>query len=99
MSLEADHIVDRRRLRRKLTFWRVAAVLITILGVVGGALMARPSDTSLAQPMSPQISRVTIQGLILGGPERTDALDNLARSRNTRDANVHVDSTGGTTAP
>ena len=25
MSLEADHIVDRRRLRRKLTFWRVAA--------------------------------------------------------------------------
>ena len=24
MSLDADHIVDRRRMRRKLTFWRVA---------------------------------------------------------------------------
>jgi protease-4 len=98
MSLEADHIVDRRRLRRKLTFWRVAAVLITILGVVGAALMARRSDTSLAQPLSPQISRVTIQGLILGDPERTEALDNLARSRNTRAVIVHVDSPGGTTA-
>ena len=26
MSLDADAIVDRRRMRRKLTFWRVAAV-------------------------------------------------------------------------
>ena len=28
MSIESDVIVDRRRLRRKLTFWRVASVLI-----------------------------------------------------------------------
>src|SRR6266852_849746 len=98
MSLETDHIVDRRRLRRKLTFWRVAAVLIAILGVVGAALMARRSDTSLAQPLTPQISRVTIQGLILGDQERTEALDNLARSRNTRAVIVHIDSPGGTTA-
>ena len=26
MSLDADLIVDRRRMRRKLTFWRVVAV-------------------------------------------------------------------------
>ena len=43
MSLETDHIVDRRRLRRKLTFWRVAAVLIAIIGVIGVAVMARRS--------------------------------------------------------
>jgi protease-4 len=98
MSLETDHIVDRRRLRRKLTFWRVAAVLIAILGVVGAALVARRSDTSLAQPLTPQISRVTIQGLILGDQERTEALDSLARSRNTRAVIVHIDSPGGTTA-
>jgi protease-4 len=98
MSLETDHIVDRRRLRRKLTFWRVAAVLIAIAGVTGAALMARRSDTSLTQPLTPQISRVTIQGLIMGDKERTEALDNLARSRNTRAVIVHVDSPGGTTA-
>ena len=98
MSLDADTIVDRRRLRRKLTFWRVAAVLIAILGVVGAALVARRSDTSLAQPLTPQISRVTIQGLILGDQERTEALDSLARSRNTRAVIVHIDSPGGTTA-
>ena len=26
MSLDADAIVDRRRMRRKLTFWRVSAL-------------------------------------------------------------------------
>jgi protease-4 len=98
MSLETDHIVDRRRLRRKLTFWRAAAVLIAIAGVTGAALMARRADTSLAQPLTPQISRVTIQGLILGDHERTEALDSLARSRNTRAVIVHIDSPGGTTS-
>jgi protease-4 len=98
MSLETDHIVDRRRLRRKLTFWRVAAFLIAIIGVIGVAVMARRSDTSLAQPLTPQISRVTIQGIIRGNHERTEALDNLARSRNTRAVIVHIDSPGGTTA-
>ena len=33
MSLDADTIVDRRRMRRKLTFWRVVAVLIAIAAV------------------------------------------------------------------
>src|SRR5262249_35672850 len=98
MSLETDHIVDRRRLRRKRPFGRVAAVLVAMMGVVGAALVARRSDTSLSQPLTPQISRVTIKGLILGDQERTEALDNLARSRNTRAVIVHVDSPGGTTA-
>lgn len=34
MSLDSDVIVDRRRLRRKLTFWRVVAVLIDRKSVV-----------------------------------------------------------------
>jgi protease IV len=97
MSLETDHIVDRRRLRRKLTFWRSVAVLIAIAGVAGAALMGRRAD-SLTESVTPQISRVTIQGLILGDPERTEALDRLARSRNTRAVIVHIDSPGGTTS-
>ena len=31
MSLDADAIVDRRRMRRKLTFWRVSALVIAVL--------------------------------------------------------------------
>jgi protease-4 len=97
MSLETDHIVDRRRLRRKLTFWRAAAVFIAIAGIAGAAMLARQADTSLAQPLE-QISRVTITGLILGDHERTEALDRLAKSTATKAVIVHIDSPGGTTA-
>ncbi len=34
MSLNADEIVDRRRLRRKLSFWRVIAVIVAVIAVV-----------------------------------------------------------------
>ena len=33
--LDADQIVDRRRLRRKLTFWRVLTVLVVLAAVAG----------------------------------------------------------------
>jgi protease-4 len=98
MSLETDHIVDRRRLRRKLTVWRAAAVLIAIAGVAGAGLMGRRGADSLTESMTPQISRVTIQGLIIGDSDRTEALDRLARSRSTRAVIVHIDSPGGTTS-
>jgi protease-4 len=96
MSLDADQIVDRRRLRRKLTFWRVVAVLSAIAGVIAVAAVARRSD-SLSDPLRPQISRVTIQGIIRGDRDRTEALDRLSRSRATRAVIVHIDSPGGTT--
>ncbi len=28
MAMRADDLIDRRRLRRKLTFWRIAALVI-----------------------------------------------------------------------
>ena len=34
MSLDSDVIVNRRRIRRKLTFWRVFAAVVAIAAVV-----------------------------------------------------------------
>ncbi len=41
MSLTSDMLVDRRRLRRQLTFWRVASVLILILALIGAGFAFR----------------------------------------------------------
>jgi protease-4 len=97
MSLDSDNIVDRRRMRRKLTFWRVVAFLIAIVAVIAVAATTRGPGGALSQPITPQISRVTIEGIIRGNHDRTEALDNLARSRATRAVIVHIDSPGGTT--
>ena len=54
MSLDADAIVDRRRIRRKLTFWRVSALAIALLGAVGAALLFVPGAAShRPAPISP----------------------------------------------
>jgi protease-4 len=47
MPLDSDVIVDRRHIRRKLTFWRVATVLIVAVAVVGGAFIFTGGRTAL----------------------------------------------------
>ena len=95
MSLDADAIVDRRRLRRKLTFWRVSAIAIVLLAVVGAAIALVPG--SRLMPAGAYIARVKVQGLIRNNQDRVEALDRLGKSR-ARAVIVHLDSPGGTTA-
>lgn len=97
MSLDADTIVDRRRLRRKLTVWRVIAVVVAIAAVVTVAAVVGGAGTGLTEPAGAYIARVTIQGLIRGDRDRVEALDRLAKS-SARAVIVHIDSPGGTTA-
>ena len=47
MSLDLDVIVDRRRIRRKLTFWRVAAALVAIAAIIAVGLLASPGGRSV----------------------------------------------------
>jgi len=95
MSLDADAIVDRRRMRRKLTFWRVSALLIALLALVGLAAALVPGGRLTAP--GAYIARIKVQGLIRGNQDRVAALERLATSR-ARAVIVHIDSPGGTTA-
>lgn len=94
MSLETEAVLDRRRMRRRLTFWRSVAVLF--VGLLIGALMFGSGDlTNL--PGTKQIARVAIEGTI------TDDRDQIAMLKKIRDAShvealvVFVNSPGGTT--
>jgi len=95
MSLDADLIVDRRRMRRKLTFWRVFAVLILIAAVVAVAASVRRGDGLTVG--GDYIARVKITGLIRNDQDRVDSLEKLAKS-SARAVIVRIDSPGGTTA-
>jgi protease IV len=98
MSLDADQIVDRRRMRRKLTFWRVFGVLLVIgIVIMIGAALRTPGVDVLAGAGGDQIARITITGLITSDRERVAALDRLGRSR-VKAVIVHINSPGGTTS-
>jgi len=42
--MDQQGIADRRRLRRKLTFWRVAAFVVAVVGVVDLVASTQGSD-------------------------------------------------------
>jgi protease IV len=96
MSLDADWIVDRRRMRRKLTFWRVLSVVVIVLAI--GAVAAVVTNRTGFAGAGAYIARITIKGLIRDDEERVQQLERLAKSTTARAVIVHIDSPGGTTA-
>jgi protease-4 len=92
MSLDSDVIVDRRRMRRKLTFWRVIAVLIAIAAIAAIGAMISPNSRS-AFTSSSSIARINIEGLIRSDLERVAALERLEKSQAAA-VIVHINSHG-----
>jgi protease-4 len=96
MSLDSDVIVDRRRIRRKLTFWRVAAAVIAIAAIVTVGMIAVPGGKG-GLTSAGSIARVNIEGLIRSDRDRVEALEKLEKSQAAA-VIVHINSPGGTTA-
>ena len=96
MTLDPDVIVDRRRLRRKLTFWRVGAAVIAIAAIAAVAVVTLPPGQWM-EPGVGYIARIKVTGLIRGNDDRTEALERLSHS-SAKAVIVHLDSPGGTTA-
>jgi protease-4 len=96
MSLDSDVIVDRRRIRRKLTFWRVAAAVVALAAVVTVGLIAAPGGR-VSLTSSGSIARINIEGLIRSDQQRVEALERLEKSSDVA-VIVHINSPGGTTA-
>lgn len=91
MISEAELIVDRRRLKRRVTFWRILAVVLAIATVV--ALLWSQGWTG-----GDQIARVRIDGLITGDQKTMDLLKRVEREDGVKAVILRIDSPGGTTA-
>ncbi len=95
MSMTAEQIVDRRRIRRKLSFWRFVAVIAVIV-VLAVALFAAGGRNGLV-PKEAQIARITVSGFIADDRNETDMLAKLAQDPSVKGVIVAIDSTGGST--
>lgn len=95
MSIDAEAIADRRRLRRKLTFWRVVGVVALIAAVLGlGALMANRAGVPMGQD---HVARINVKGFISGDPKVAEVFERVGKSRSVSGVVVAVNSPGGTT--
>jgi protease-4 len=96
MAMRADDLIDRRRLRRKLTFWRVAALAIAAIGLASAAAWMLRED--FGGTGVDHIAKIRIEGTIT---EDEDLLERLAKVRESdavKGVILAIDSPGGTTA-
>ena len=88
--MDADAILDRRRLKRRLVFWRVvAAVAVMALLALGVGKYVSRDDSHVA--------RLSIDGFISEDPERGEAIENLVDRDDVAAVIVRINSPGGTT--
>lgn len=90
MALDADHVVDRRRLKRRLIFWRLlalVAVVAVIIAAAGRFQLAERGD---------KIARLTISGIVLDNRHLGELFNKIRDDEGIRAVIVHIDSPGGT---
>lgn len=88
-------IAERRQLRRKLTFWRVAAFLLIAVAIVGAGMFFYGGEDG--GKLRDHIARVNVSGLIVDDPELVERLDAIADNAAVKGLIVSVNSPGGTT--
>ncbi len=96
MSLAVDELLDRRRLKRSLTFWRIFT-LVSLVGIVIAVSYAAGIGKSLAKKSSPHIARISISGFITEDQKLIDLIDKARKSKHVKGVIIKMDSPGGAT--
>lgn len=90
MSVDAEVIADRRRLKRRRNRWRAAAI---VAGVALVVVLVQPFEDTFRRDY---VARLRVEGLILSDPEREAALAAVAEEAKAKALIVRIDSPGGT---
>lgn len=95
MSLEADALVDRRRLRRRVGLWRLVAFLAAIAAVF--LVVDKVSDGRLVGGHGQHVARIKVEGLITDDRKQQKLFERAADDKNVRAIIISINSPGGTT--
>ncbi|AJD54272.1 signal peptide peptidase A. Serine peptidase. MEROPS family S49 [Thalassospira xiamenensis M-5 = DSM 17429] len=95
MALDADILLDRRRLKKSIFRWRVLAVVAVIIAIVIAFARSGASDAVWGN-IGPRIVEVNIEGVITEDPYLLDALEEIEEDSDVAGVIVHINSPGGT---
>ena len=93
MQTESDLLVDRKRLKSRLSWWR----FIAILTVFGTAAMLLDGNGHVSSPLDKDfIALVSIDGEMTDSQWREDTLKEIAENPHAKALLIRLDSPGGT---
>lgn len=97
MTLEADSLAERRRLKRRLSFWRIGAILFAV-AAVAGIFASQSNGFMQGLGLEPYVARVSVDGFISDDRQQRKLLKTVSESDQVRGVILYVNSPGGTTA-
>lgn len=95
MAFEIDTFLDRRALRRKVSFWRIGALLALAVAIVS-ILAASGVLKGFVSPPD-HIARVPISGVITEDRPMLKMLETIRKDKTVKAVILAIDSPGGTT--
>lgn len=96
MSLDADALIDRRRLRRSVSVWRALAV-IAFAATIAALAIAFGVGDGLVGKSTPHIARLPIEGLITDDRKTVERIQELTDNNAVKGVILFINSPGGTT--
>jgi protease-4 len=95
MTFETETVLDRRRLRRRLSLWRGAAVLA---GLFAFGLIAFASAEKVGFGERRQIARLSYDSFITDSRDQLKLLKRIADDKQVAGVILYINSPGGTTS-
>ena len=95
MALDPETVLDRRRLKRRVTFWRIAAIALGLAFVAVLVLSDKLMGSSAG--FLPHIARVNVSGIITDDRKMQDLIERVGKSDQVKAVIIDIDSPGGTT--
>lgn len=91
--MDTEAILERRRLRRRASFWRIAAFAILAIAIVAGASLAW--DIEGVGATGGQVADIKVDGFIATRPDAVKVIDRAAGASSVKAIVLHIDSGGG----
>ncbi len=95
MTATTDYLLDRRRLRRKLGWWRMCAIVAAVIAAL--IALSRLTGADSPDKLTPHIARLSLQGMITGDKDTIDLIKKIRESSQAKAVLLTIDSPGGTT--
>lgn len=95
MTLSADQIVDRLKLKKQLMNWRMIAIITITLLIL--SLFAGKEINKTYVIEGEYVARIYVEGMIMDDLFRTENLKKLAEDSHVSGVIIHINSPGGTT--
>ena len=88
--MDADYLIDRNRLKRHVTFWRITSIVVAV--VLIATAVGRFSGASSRS----YVARLEVNKVIVNDIDRLDALDAITEDSDIKALLVCINSPGGT---